>query len=154
MAKASFKIEGMDKLLKDIDRLGKTPQKFVTPAARKGMSKVLNDAKANAPFDTGNLKKGIKLAGERSQYKGKKVYRVVFDKNMNDVFKKKNKDGEITGYYPVSMEYGYFTKNGKYIPGYRFIHDSLADNASTMEKTMVSAMKKKIDAEIKKAGLI
>lgn len=143
----------MRELQKSLKKLGKVPQKHVTASARKGMSIVLKDAKANAPYDTGALKKGMKLQGERSRYKGKKVYKIIFDPAMNDVFQKKNKQGEVIGYYPISQEYGYFAKNGRYIPGYRFIHDSLEENAEKMEKTIVTTMKQKVDAEIRKAGL-
>jgi hypothetical protein len=143
----------MKELERSLKRLGKVPQKHVTSSSRKAMNIVLKDAKANAPYDTGMLKKGIVLKGERSRSKGKKVYRVVFDRAYNDVFQKKNKDGKVTGYYPVSQEYGFFAKNGRYIPGYRFIRDSLTDNVGRIEKTIVSEMKKKIDAEIAKAGL-
>ena len=153
MAKVNFKVEGMKQLEKSIKKLGEVPQKHVTASSRKGMNIVLKDAKANAPYDTGMLKKGIKLVGERSRTKAKKVYRVVFDRAMNDVFQKKNKEGKITGYYPVSQEYGFFAKNGRYIPGYRFISDSLTDNVSKIEKTIVGEMKKRIDAEIARAGL-
>ena len=149
----NLKIEGMKELRKSMKKLGSVPQKHVTSSARKGMNIVLKDAKANAPYDTGDLKKGMILKGEKSRYKGKKVYRVVFDRAMNDVFQKKNKEGKVTGYYPVSQEYGYFAKNGRYIPGYRFIRDSLTDNVSKIESTIVSEMKKKIDAEIAKVGL-
>lgn len=153
MARVHFKVEGMKELQKSLKKLGKVPQKHVTSSAKKGMNIVLKDAKANAPYDTGSLKKGIILKGEKSKHKGKKVYKVVFDPAMNDVFQKKNKDGKVTGYYPVSQEYGFFARNGRYIPGYRFIHNSLADNAQKMEKTIVDTMKKKIDEEIRKAGL-
>lgn len=153
MAKVQFRVEGMKELEKSLKKLGKVPQKHVTASAKKGMNISLKDSRANAPYDTGMLKKGIVLKGERSRYKGKKVYRVVFDRAMNDVFQKKNKEGKVTGYYPVSQEYGYFAKNGRYIPGYRFIRDSLTDNVSKIESTIVSEMKKKIDAEIAKVGL-
>lgn len=153
MVKTKFKIEGMKELQKSLTKIGKVPQKHVTSSARKGMSIILRDAKANAPYDTGNLKKGIILSGERAKTKGKKVFRVVFDSSKNDVFQKKNADGKVTGYYPVSQEYGFFAKNGRYIPGFRFIHDSLTDNAQKSSKIMVDTMKKKIDQEIAKARL-
>ena len=143
----------MKRLQKDLKKLGKVPQKHVTASARKGMNIVLKDAKATAPYDTGSLKKGMILKGEKSRYKGKKVYKVIFDPKMNDVFQKKNASGEVTGYYPISQEYGFFAKNGRYIPGYRFLHNSLSDNAQRMEKTIVTNMKQKIDAEIRKARL-
>jgi len=153
MAKVNFKVEGMKELERSLKKLGKVPQKHVTASAKKGMNIVLKQSRANAPVDTGMLKKGIKLVGERAKVKGKKIYRVVFDRNMNDVFQKKNKEGKVTGYYPVSQEYGFFAKNGRYIPGYRFIHDSLADNTQKVEKTIVTTMKQKIDKEIAKVGL-
>lgn len=153
MAKVKFKVEGMKELEKSLKKLGKVPQKHVTASAKKGMNISLKDSRANAPYETGALKKGIVIKGEKSKDKGKKVYRIVFDRAYNDVFQKKNKDGKITGYYPVSQEYGFFAKNGRYIPGYRFISDSLTDNVRSIEKTIVTEMKKKIDAEIAKVGL-
>lgn len=150
--KFSLKVD-MVGLQRDLKKLGKVPQKHVTASARKGMNIVLKDAKATAPYETGDLKKGMILKGEKSRYKGKKVYKVIFDPKMNDVFQKKNETGEVVAYYPISQEYGFFAKNGRYIPGYRFLHNSLSDNASRMERTIITNMKQKIDAEIRKARL-
>ncbi|MCE5226703.1 MAG: HK97 gp10 family phage protein [Porphyromonadaceae bacterium] len=153
MAKTYFKIEGMDKLQRDLKELGKVPQKHVTASARKGMNIVLRSAKAKAPVDDGDLKKGIKLNGEKSKIKGKKVYQVIFDSDMNDIFQTKDKDGNINGYYPASQEYGFFAKNGRYIPGYNFMHYALTNNAPAVQRVMITTMKTKIDQEIAKAGL-
>ncbi len=153
MSKMKFKIEGMKELEKSLKKLGKVPQKHVTSTSKKAMTISLKDARANAPYETGELKKGIVLNGEKSSIKAKKVYRVIFDSSMNDVFQKKNADGKVIGYYPVSQEYGYFARNGRYIPGFRFVSDSLVDNTNKIEKTIVGTMKKKIDAEIVKVGL-
>ena len=116
------------------------------------MNVVLKDARANAPVDEGHLQKGMKLKGERSRAKAKKVYQVVFDHRYNHIFQKKNADGKITGYYPVSQEYGFFTVNGRYIPGFMFVHNALTSNTRTVERTIVTELKKKIDAEIAKGG--
>lgn len=149
-----FKIDGMRGLERSLKKLGDVPQKHVTSSSRKGMNIILKDSKANAPVgDTGMLKKGMKLAGERSKHKGKKVYRIVFDRKYNEIFQKPNKEGKITGYYPISQEYGFFARNGRYIPGYRFIHNSMSQNAKKMERTIIDEMKKKIDAEIAQGGL-
>ncbi len=148
-----FKLEGMWGLEKAIKKLGKVPQKHVTSSARKGMRIVQKDAKRNAPRETGALESGIVLKGERSKLNAKKVYRVVFDDKMNDVFQKKNAQGEVTGYYPVSQEYGFFAKDGSYVPGFRFVHNALNNNARAVEKTIVNEMRKKIDQEIAKGGL-
>lgn len=151
--KIKFGVIGIDKLNRDLKKLGKVPQKHVTAAAKKGMNPVLKAAKADAPEDEGNLKRGIKLSGERSRHKGKKVYRIIFDPSMNDIFQKKNSEGKITGYYPISQEYGFFAKNGRYIPGFSFIHDALISNAKNAGKIIVTHMKSKIDEEIRRAGL-
>lgn len=153
MARIKFKVEGMRELERSLKKLGQVPQKHVTASARKGMNIVLKTSKANAPVDTGNLKKGMKLKGERSKFKSKKVYQVVFDEKYNHIFQKPNKEGKITGYYPVSQEYGFFAKNGRYIPGYAFVRGAMEKDAPIAEKTIVSEMKKKIDQEIVKVGL-
>ena len=162
MSRVKFKIKGMKELQKSLKKLGEVPQKHVTASARKGMNVVLKGAKSNAPEgDTGNLKRGMKLSGERSRYKAKKVYKIIFDPAMDDVFQKPiKKPGsrgarkkKPTGYYPISQEYGFFAGKGNYIPGYRFISDSLIDNTSKVERTIVDTMKQKIDVEIAKGGL-
>ena len=161
MAKVKFKVEGMKELQKSLKKLGKVPQKHVTSSAKKGMNIVLKQAKQEAPEETGALRKGMILKGEKSRYKAKKVYQVIFDPSMNDVFQKPVQNVGESGspnaknpaYYPYSQEYGYFARNGKYIPGFRFIHNSLATNAEKMEKTIVDTMKRKIDQEIRKARL-
>jgi len=160
MARVYFRVEGMDELEKSLKRLGKVPQKHVTAASRKAMNIVKKEAQNRAPYDTGALEKGIKLVGEKSRHKGKKVYRIVFDRAMNDIFQKpiqkpgsRGGQGKDTGYYPYSMEYGYFAGHGNYIPGFRFIHNAFNDNTRAVEKTIVSEMKKKIDQEIARGGL-
>lgn len=153
MAKVKFKIEGMRELEKSILRLGKLPQKHVTYPVRKAMNEVKKGSQVKAPYLTGNLEKGIKLVGERSKTKGKKVYRIAFDRSMNDIFQKPNKYGKITGYYPVSQEYGFYTRNGIYIPGFRFIHDTFNNNLKKTEKIIIDEMQKRIDKEIMEEGL-
>jgi hypothetical protein len=144
-----FKIEGMKELEKAIKKLGQVPQKAVTPAARKGMNIAIKDARINAPVETGELKSGMKLIGEKSKSKGKKVYRIVFDRTKNNVFQKKNKEGKVTGYYPVSQEYGFFTRNGRYIPGFHFAEKGLTQNSRKIEKNIVDEMGKQIDKALK-----
>ena len=142
---ARFRIEGMNELQKSIKKLGQVPQKCVTPAAKKGMNIALKSAKENAPVDTGELKGGMKLIGEKSKAKGKKVYQVVFDRSKNDIFQKKNKEGKVIGYYPASQEYGFFLKNGRYIPGFHFMKRAMEDNSGAITNKIVKEMSKNID---------
>ena len=151
MARNDFRIDGIEDIKRSMRALGKIPQKHVTSSSRKGMNVVLKSARASAPEDSGNLKRGMKLQGERSRAKAKKVYQVVFDRGYNHVFQKKNAAGKVVGYYPVSQEYGYFSKSGRYIPGFKFVHQSLSSNTGLVERTIVTEIKKKIDAEIAKA---
>lgn len=145
-----FKIEGMKELQKSIKKLGEVPQKAVTPAARKGMNVALKDARKGGWIDqTGEMRRGMKLVGERSRHKGKKVYQVVFDSAKNHVFQKKNAKGKVTGYYPASMEYGYYARNGRYIPGFHFLKKSLENNSGKIAETIVSEMIKNIDKALK-----
>lgn len=146
----NFKIEGMDKLEKSLKRLGKVPQKHVTSSARKGMNIAFREAKNKAPYDEGNLKSGMKLVGEKSKIKGKKVYQVVFDRAKNDIFQKKNSKGEVTGYYPASQEYGFFARNGRYIPGYHFLKKSLESKSKAIQTKIIEDMQNKIDKELNK----
>lgn len=150
----NFEIEGMDKLQKDLETLGKVPKRHITSAANKGMNIVMRESKGDIPVRTGALAKGVKKVLEKTKRKNaKSVYRIVWDRDMNDIFQTVDKSGKVVGYYPVSQEYGFFTKNGRYIPGFRFISDSFTGNINKIEKTIVSEMQKKIDAEIAKAGL-
>lgn len=148
MAK-KFKIEGMKELQKTMKKLGEVPQKCVTPAARKGMNIALRSARKKAPYETGELRKGMKLIGEKSRVKGKKVYQVVFDRAKNDVFQKKNKKGNVSGYYPASQEFGFFARNGRYIPGYHFLKKSMTDNSDNISSTIVKEVGKNIDKILK-----
>lgn len=160
MAKSYFKVDGMEELKRSIRRLENVPQKHVTASARKGMNIVLKDAKAHAPVDEGNMKKALHLKGEKSRYKSKKVYQVDWGNlsgQYNDIFQKYVKNPvhlkQHIAYYPSSQEYGYFLRNGQYMPGLGFVHMALNNNAPTVRKVMITTMKTKIDQEIMKAGL-
>lgn len=145
MAKrAKFEVEGLKELEKTIRKLGKLPQKCVTPAAKKGARIALKAARAKAPWETGELSNGIVLKGERARKKGKKVYQVTLDPAKNDIFVKTTKDGKRY-YYPASMEYGFITRDGGYSPGFHYLRDALVDNKAAIERTVVDELAKQID---------
>lgn len=144
MAKNDFKLEGFDDLVKYFKKLGKVPMKTVTPAARKGGRMLLVATRAAAPVETGDLKRGLILKVEKSKTRGKKVYQVVFSANMNDVFVKTSKTGK-RAYYPSSMEYGYVTRSGGYVPGYRFMRKTAESMEAQIKNEMVKVISKEID---------
>lgn len=128
--------------------LEKVPQTTVTKSARAGASIAYKSAKANAPVDTGNLKKGLILKRERRRKPGKAVYQVTFDPAMNDVFAKESKDGKRS-YYPASQEYGFLTKDGGYIPGYRYLKRSITDNETAIEQKIIETAKKDVEKALR-----
>lgn len=143
-------IEGMKELEKTIKQLGELPQKVVTKAARQGANIALKSARADAPIYSGDLKRGLKLVGERPSIKGKKVYQVSFDKRMNDIFTGHPDDyeyeeGENRYYYPASQEYGFLDRGGGYVPGFHYLKSSIEDNKRQIEKKTVEVMTKEID---------
>lgn len=142
-------IEGMAELERLFGRLGKVPQTVATKSARAGGSIALKAAKANAPEDTGDLKRGIILKRERSKVKGKAVYDVTIDPTMNDVFVKISKDGKRS-YYPASQEYGFLTVDGRYVPGYRYLRRAIDDNQAQIEIKVLETAGKEVDKALRK----
>ena len=140
-----MEIVGLKELQRAIKELGKAPG--VTPAARKGMSIAHRAAKMKAPEDTGALKQGIILKKERSR-RGKAVFQVTMDANMNDIFVKVSKEGKRS-YYPAAQEYGYITRDGNYMPGARFMRDALQQNESKIAQTIVDSLSKSIDKALR-----
>lgn len=142
------KIEGMKELERMFRKLGKVPQATVTKSARAGARIAHKSAKANAPVDEGNLKKGLILKRERRRKPGKAVFQVTLDPNMNDIFVKTTKDGKRY-YYPASQEYGFLTRDGGYVPGYRYLKRSITDNAAAIEKKTLETAKKDVEKALR-----
>ena len=141
------------RLIRTLDKIGGLPQKCVTKAARKGGSLVIKAVRQKAPVDTGTLKRGLRLKAEKSRTKGKKVYDVAFDAGMNDVFQKPIQNpGEAggknkTAYYPASMEYGYFARNGRYIPGFHFMRRAAEESEEAMARATAETLMSEVDKE-------
>lgn len=143
-------IEGLRELEAQFRRLQKFPKSKVSKAANAGMKKPFKDAKTNAPVDVGNLKKGIKKIREKTpRTKPKVVYSLVFDRAFNSFFQKPVKNPgpgrKDTAYYPVSQEYGFFARNGRYIPGFRFMRKALEENQTTSSKEIVRVLSDEVD---------
>lgn len=143
-------ISDLRRLEGEIKALGGVPQRCVTKAARKGANVILKAARKNAPKKTGNLRRGMKLKGEKSRIKGKKVYQVTFRADMNEIFQKKNKEGKIVGYYPVSQEYGFIKRNGEYKPGKRYMKQAAEEHGGTASGMMIQVLSEEVDKEWQK----
>lgn len=139
--------------LRDLERsfreLGKVPQTVATQSARAGASVARRAAKANAPEDTGALKQAIIMKRERRSKRGKAVYDILIDPSKNDQFVKISKDGKRS-YYPASQEYGFFTVDGRYIPGYGYLRRAVDDNRREIERAALKRATVAIDKAMRK----
>ena len=145
----NWKVEGMKQLERDFKRLGKVPQTIVTQAARAGGRIVLRAAKQNAPEDDGDLKRSLVLKREKRRVRGKTVYDVMHSPHMNYALVKISKEGKRS-YYPASQEYGFMTRDGGYVPGYRYLRRAADDNRIQAEKKVLDVAGKGVDKALRR----
>jgi HK97 gp10 family phage protein len=160
LMKATFKLDNAQKIADKFAQLGEMSQRTVQRAARKGATFTQRRAKAEAPVDLGNLKKGIRIYGERTTKKGKKVYMVVFARSMNHIFQKFNAEARAkllagqkanpSAYYPASQEFGWRAVNGRKIPGKFFMKRAVADNRERTSQIMYDELDRQLVILIKK----
>jgi len=153
-----FDTRDVQKLIKSLDRVGKSPQKAVTKAAGKGMTVVRRSVRGLVPVgETGNLKRSLIRKGERSRLKGRKVYDLTFDPGMNDVLQKPVKNPGEAGststkgghaYYPASMEYGFLTRSKggglSYVPGYEYLRKGTEAAGPEATQVMIDTAAKEL----------
>lgn len=142
--RAEFSVKGIDRLMKDLKKLEKMPQVAVNRAARLGAQVAFKHAKMNAPMDSGDMRKGLVMKGEKRTKKGKKVYFISYSKSMNDQFVKDYAGGKKRAYYPASQEWG-FTVMGKYTPGYRTLRKAIDQNANGIQQAVLKSLRKDVD---------
>lgn len=129
--------------------IGGITKKQLTPAVRKAVKPILQAARDNAPVDTGALKKGIVLKGERNRGL-KKVFQVTFDRKKNDIFVKGlNEDGSgKRAYYPASQEYGFRKRNGAgKVPGKHFLRKAAEQQEDKVPDAIVDNLMSEIQKE-------
>lgn len=158
--KSGMDTSDIENLEKCIWRIGKLPQKCVNSAARQGARVLLLKAKQNAPYESGNLEKGMILVGERSKTKGKKGYQVTFARDMNDVFQKPIKNPGAyggkskSGYYPASMEYGFKLSGKRRREGEYFMQGAIESEEGAARNAVNKTLIEKLDNEfLKKVGM-
>lgn len=136
----SNSIIGIAEVKRLFEEVGKAPAKVLTSATRKGAKIALRYAKAHCPegvewtsgryaHEPGTLKKSLKIKKEKRK-KGKSVYTVGPD---------------ATGWYAHFADYGFTTRNGRYVPGNRFLRDSVDKNRDTIHSTILTEMAKELD---------
>lgn len=151
------------------DAMGQLPARIVTAAARRGATVVKRAAKNHSavPVRTGRLRRGIKVSKiEKSKLRGKKVYDIWFDPEMNDEFQRKDRPIKRRGllggksdhgYYPASMEYGYLAHDGYggvvFRPGRHFLAKAGEEQREPVKKEMAKKFNEAIQKEwVKRHG--
>lgn len=142
-------LEGFGELEATFRELGRVPQTAATRAAQAGARIVLRAAKANAPEDEGNLKRGLIMKREKSRSRGKAVYDVMPSPHFNDIFVKISKNGKRS-YYPASQEYGFLTVDGGYVPGYRYMRRAADEKRREVERKILETTRKEVDKALRK----
>lgn len=143
---ATNSIIGINEVRRLFEEVGKAPAKVLTKAVKTSAKIVLLAARAGAPVDQGNLKRGIRLKAERRGKKGKRVYQVgVFGKaGGGEEFVKISERGKRS-FYPASQEYGWTDESGKYHPGYRYLRNAADRNAQRVHTMMLEIMAEELD---------
>lgn len=148
MSTVSFDTSDLKRLEREMRALPSGQQRIVTKAAGKAARLIRPIVRAKAPEDTGMLKRGIVVKPERSRSKGKKVYEVTMDRNMNDVFQKPLKSGKHA-YYPSSQEYGFLTRSKggglSYVPGYRYMRDGSEQAEGQAREKMIQTIEEEVE---------
>lgn len=142
-------VQGLNKLMKDISKLERIPQKQITKGARKGANVILKQARAKAPKLTGTMRKGIYLKAEKSK-RGKKVFQITF--RSKPEFVKVTKDG-TRYFYPASQEFGFRTRDGGRVEGKHFMLGAMEENKNEAAETMVQVIGEEIEKALSEGSL-
>jgi len=147
---ANIRWEGIEDFQRLLERVGRIPPAALTYATKAGAKMVLAQAKLDAPVKSGKLRKGLKLRAEKRKT-GKKVYQIIFNEKMNDIFVKvgRPRSGRFISqaarpgeryYYPASQEYGFKTKNGGYVRGKYFIKNAVRRLRTSVQEAMLEKL--------------
>jgi hypothetical protein len=145
----NIRVDGLEELQRQFDRIGKMPKKYLTKSAKAGIADPERQAKADAPVGkTGLLKKSIKKKMETPNKRNKSVYRLRYDPKFTDDFLKPS-SGAYGGkppkaYYPASVEYGFKTKYGKVAGQYNMANAIKAHQSGSLKK-IVDSLNDSID---------
>lgn len=141
-------ITGIGDLEEYLKEFGKLPEKVVNDSVMKAGRVILNAARANAPADTGLSKISLVIKAEKKKKKGRRIIRIRFKPDLFDQisaeYAKTNANREretkrkhsTPFFYPSAMEYGYFIRGGKFVPGYHFLRDAVQQTKSAFEKKL------------------
>jgi hypothetical protein len=146
-----IKVEGLQELQAQFNKLGKMPKKHLTKASKAGSDGPLREAKGSAPTgETGLLKKGLQRKMETPNKRNKTVYRIRWNPNYTNNYLKPT-TGAYGGktpfaYYPHSVEYGFKGKYGRIeTKHYHFVTKAIERTEAQSLKKIVNSLNDSID---------
>ena len=142
-------VDGLNQLMKDIQKLERMPQKQITKGARKGANVILKDARARAPKRTGVMRKGIYLKAEKSR-RGKKVFQITFRSNPEFV---KITSDSTRYFYPASQEFGFRTRDGGKVEGKHFLTEAMQTRQAEAAAVMVETIGEEIEKALSEGSI-
>lgn len=151
-----IRVEGLNELQSQFERIGKMPKKYLTKAAKVGSDGPLKDARNNAPKGkTGMLKRGIHRKMETPNKRNKAVYRIRWNPKYTEHYLKPS-SGAYGGtppvaFYPNSQEYGFKVKNGK-VAGRYFVAKAIQKNQDHSLKKIVDSLNDSISTLLNSSG--
>lgn len=152
---ARIRVEGLNKLMKDIKKLENIPQKQITKGVRRGANVILKEARAIASQrkKTGKMSKKLTLKSERSKKRGKKVMQVTYQKvEKFPEAVKITKDG-TRYYYPSSQNFGFRTRDGGKVDGLHFLEGAMQAKGKQAAKVMIDEIGKEIEKSLSEGSI-
>lgn len=147
-------VEGLNKLMKDISKLEKMPQKQITKGVRRGTNIILKEARLRASerHITGKMSKKLTLKSERSKKRGKKVMQVTYQKVDKYPEAVKITKAGTRYYYPSSQNFGFDTKDGGYVEGLDFLGGAMKSKSKQAAKVIVDEIGKEIEKTLREGN--
>lgn len=149
----NIKVEGLEQLQSQFEKIGKMPKKYLTKSAKVGSDAPLKDARSSAPVgETGLLKKGLHRKMETPNKRNKAVYRIRWNPKYTEQYLKPT-TGRYGGktpfaYYPHSVEYGFKSRGGR-VQGQYFVTKAIERNQADSLQKIVDSLNDSIDQLLK-----
>lgn len=122
----NFKLLRIREIVRRLDQVEqKLERKILRKAAREAARPIRAKAESHAPVRTGRLKRSIKIRASRRSRRTFGVNVWTGTREELDI------DPEATGYYPMSIEYGFTTKDGTRVAEQSFLRRGLEEERDT-----------------------
>ncbi len=141
---SNIKIDGLDQMVKNSDRIIKQVHGVLGEATLEGAKLLQAEAIRRAREKTGDLRRGIIAKITWDKNKSKAFSAIMMDPTMNDIFVKNTKTGKRY-YYPASIEYGH--KGGA--PPYPFMRRAYKTKKRYIKNIVQEYVKRAIEGAVR-----